>query len=122
VGCEVGNRLSGTRDVAGLSGHLEVVLRVEQGPQRTADYGVIVDEDDAGLAPGGLAHRARVTPRREGGTAWAECGAPRMEASDRVLTVRRMHDDFESGLDTVDQLDGATRLLFSHFYVAGEAE
>ncbi len=32
-----------------------------------------------------------------------------------------MHDDFEPGLDAVDQLDSATPLLFSHFYVAGDA-
>lgn len=31
-----------------------------------------------------------------------------------------MHDQFESGLEAVDALDGATPLLFSHFFVAGE--
>jgi nucleotide-binding universal stress UspA family protein len=33
-----------------------------------------------------------------------------------------MPDDFQPGLEAVDQLDGATPLLFSHFYVAGDAE
>jgi nucleotide-binding universal stress UspA family protein len=31
-----------------------------------------------------------------------------------------MHDDFQAGLEAVDELDGATPLLFSHFFVAGD--
>jgi nucleotide-binding universal stress UspA family protein len=45
-----------------------------------------------------------------------------METRADPLTVLRMHDDFQPGLDAVDQLDGATPLLFSHFYIAGDAE
>jgi nucleotide-binding universal stress UspA family protein len=33
-----------------------------------------------------------------------------------------MHDDFQPGLESLEELEDATPLLFSHFYVASDAE
>jgi nucleotide-binding universal stress UspA family protein len=45
-----------------------------------------------------------------------------MEVRPGLSNVLGMHDDFQPGLEALDELEGGTPLLFSHFYVAGDAE
>ncbi|HKZ15285.1 MAG TPA: hypothetical protein VJL81_15720, partial [Solirubrobacterales bacterium] len=33
-----------------------------------------------------------------------------------------MHDDFQPGLETLDDFEGATAALFPHFFIAGEGD